>query len=270
MDSMHDRVIIGVSGESMTTRSVRSILQRLRDHGITAVFLSSFDKDPQTDAARDIAWVDALIIMGNNRDIDPRKYIDRYPEGDKRRCVHPCTNNEMACSKGIVRANYEEKLLQSALKARIPLLAVCGGMHRLNVQCGGTLHQHIPELVGSDKHMQHKQGIDPVVPVLPIIIKQKTMLWDIAGELPMPFVREGEVCDKVIMENSMHHQALDIVGEQLQVCAVTDTIQFSKWRQWFHGHGGGIRPGGYIRQSVCAGGAVASGIRRQLPGRPHD
>ena len=220
-----DKLILGVSGHNITTHSVRSMMKQLRDHGVAPVFLSCYETDIALDVQRDMAWIDGLVVMGNDLDIDPRTYIDRYPQGDKRRCVHPQTLIETECAHGKKRACYEELMLIKALECGMPILGICGGMHRMNVLCGGTLHQHIPELVGSDKHMQRLQGIAPEEPVLPIIIKEDTRLADIASDIPVPYVRKEHKCSKVLMENSMHHQAIDIVASPFRVCAVTDSVR---------------------------------------------
>ena len=39
-----------------------------------------------------------------------------------------------------------------ALGRGMPLLAICRGMQVLNVALGGTLHQHLPDVVGSELH----------------------------------------------------------------------------------------------------------------------
>jgi putative glutamine amidotransferase len=50
------------------------------------------------------------------------------------------------------RDSFEIALALGALERRIPLLGVCRGMQVLNVACGGTLDQHIPERLGHDRH----------------------------------------------------------------------------------------------------------------------
>ena len=46
------------------------------------------------------------------------------------------------------RDDYELELARRALEANLPLLAICRGAQVLNVACGGSLVQHIPDQVG--------------------------------------------------------------------------------------------------------------------------
>ena len=50
------------------------------------------------------------------------------------------------------RDRFEIALALGALERGMPLLGVCRGMQVLNVACGGTLDQHIPERLGNDLH----------------------------------------------------------------------------------------------------------------------
>ena len=219
------KLTIGVSGASARTKSVRAMMKQVRDEGCVAVFLESAHKNLRLAIESDLARIEALVVMGNDRDIDPKHYIHRYADGDPKRAVHPQTKNESGHPKGNARARYEEAAIKKALERGMPLLGICGGMQRINVICGGTLHQHIPDLVGCDKHMQQRRGIAPHIAVVPILIKDGTTLAQIAGSIKMPFVKDSDACPKVIMENSMHHQAIDRIASQLRVCALTDTVK---------------------------------------------
>ena len=46
----------------------------------------------------------------------------------------------------------EMLLTRAALEADLPVLGVCRGMQLLAVAAGGRLHQHLPDLLGHDKH----------------------------------------------------------------------------------------------------------------------
>src|SRR3954454_20838439 len=39
---------------------------------------------------------------------------------------------------------FELSLVKMALMRKLPILAICRGSQALNVACGGTLHQHVP------------------------------------------------------------------------------------------------------------------------------
>ena len=220
------KLIIGVSGASARTKSVLAMMKQIRDEGALPVFLDNNGKNNVASVVKDMARIDALVVMGNNFDIDPKLYIHRYPPGDPKRAIHPQTKSESATPKAKMRARYETQMLEKSLKLGMPVLGVCGGMQRINVIAGGTLHQHIPDLVGCNKHMQHKQGIAPHIPVVPIIIKENTKLAEMAGSISMPFVK-GHCSSrpKVIMENGLHHQAIDKIAPHLRVCAITDTVK---------------------------------------------
>src|SRR4051794_3183240 len=81
--------------------------------------------------------IDALVL-GGGADIDPESQgVEAHPETIG-------TNPD--------RDRFEIALGLAALKRGMPLLGVCRGMQVLNVACGGTLDQHIPERLGHDVH----------------------------------------------------------------------------------------------------------------------
>jgi putative glutamine amidotransferase len=55
------------------------------------------------------------------------------------------------------RDEAELELLREALQRDMPVLAVCRGSQVLNVALGGDLVQHLPEIVGHDRHL-HTPG----------------------------------------------------------------------------------------------------------------
>jgi putative glutamine amidotransferase len=81
--------------------------------------------------------LDALVL-GGGADIDPESQgIEAHPETIG-------TNPD--------RDRFEMTLARRALERGTPLLGICRGMQVLNVACGGTLDQHIPDRLGHDRH----------------------------------------------------------------------------------------------------------------------
>jgi putative glutamine amidotransferase len=56
------------------------------------------------------------------------------------------------------RDRFEIALVRRAIERGIPVLGACRGMQILNVALGGTLHQHLPEVVHTDRH-RHTPGV---------------------------------------------------------------------------------------------------------------
>ena len=109
---------------------------------------------PAPGAARRVAGrLDGLILTGG-ADVDP----SRYGQG-----AHPETR--MAEPS---RDDFELELVAAAETEGLPLLAICRGVQVLNVARGGSLHQHLPDLVGNTDHAaapgsygEHRVRIEP-------------------------------------------------------------------------------------------------------------
>jgi putative glutamine amidotransferase len=87
--------------------------------------------------------LDGLLLSGGE-DVGPETYgADTHPET---RGVDP------------TRDRAELALLEGALARDMPVLAVCRGSQVLNVARGGDLVQHLPEVVGDEKH-KHTPGV---------------------------------------------------------------------------------------------------------------
>ena len=144
---------------------------------------------PGTGAGDVVEVLDALVVIGG-LDVDPSRY-GAEPDPRLGR-IDP------------IRDESETALLLAALDADVPLLAICRGLQLLNVALGGTLHQHVPDLVG---HTNHQPGDgrfgDQRVACLP-----GTRTEAIFGTSPVV--------------KCSHHQAIDILGEGLAVTAYSD------------------------------------------------
>ena len=89
--------------------------------------------------------LDALdgVLLTGGADLAPEHYgADLHPETAP---DHPA------------RDRFELELVTRALERDMPVLGVCRGSQVLNVACGGDLVQHLPEVVGSERH-KHTPG----------------------------------------------------------------------------------------------------------------
>jgi putative glutamine amidotransferase len=93
---------------------------------------------PQNAGAADVVdRLDALIIAGG-ADLDPARYGA---------APHPRTQTWRPD-----RDAWEWALLDAAEAAGRPVLGICRGMQLMAVRAGGTLEQHLPDVVGHTEH----------------------------------------------------------------------------------------------------------------------
>jgi putative glutamine amidotransferase len=137
-------------------------------------------------AERVLDGLDGLVITGG-KDIDPAAYGQ---------APHPATDEP-----GRQRDAWEFKLLDSALTRQLPLLGICRGAQVLNVALGGSLHQHLPDVIG---HPGHRAG-NAVFTTLPVRTVPGTRLAALVGES--------------VDAHCYHHQAIAELGEGLIVSA---------------------------------------------------
>jgi putative glutamine amidotransferase len=95
------------------------------------------DRRASEDPAELLDHLDALVL-GGGADIDPETQgVEAHPE---------------TVGSNPDRDRFEIALALGALERGIPLLGVCRGMQVLNVACGGTLDQHLPDRLGHERH----------------------------------------------------------------------------------------------------------------------
>jgi putative glutamine amidotransferase len=105
---------------------------------------------------------------------------------------------------------FELTVARCADARGMPILAICRGTQALNVVRGGVLHQHLPELGEEVPHRQQAPGTQTSHPVR--IVRGSRLAAALGYE------REVEVADELDV-NSFHHQAIDRLGEGLEVTA---------------------------------------------------
>jgi putative glutamine amidotransferase len=103
-------------------------------------------------------------------------------------------------------------LIQEAIKADVPVFAICRGFQELNVACGGTLHQHVHKQPGMLDHRGDK-SIPLPERYAALRHKVRTQEGGIFERLRLP--AEFQV-------NSLHNQGIDRLGKGLFTEAVSE------------------------------------------------
>lgn len=96
------------------------------------------------------------------------------------------------------------KLVQAAINAEVPLLAICRGFQEINVAFGGSLHQAVHEVSGLNDHREAKES------TLDIQYGESHLI---------DLVASGQLAQIVgarqMMVNSIHGQGIDKLGAGL-------------------------------------------------------
>lgn len=140
-------------------------------------------------AAEALAGVHGLLVAGG-ADVQAERYGAVTREG----------NDEPRGE----RDAWEMALLAVALERGLPVLGICRGAQVLNIATGGSLHQHLPDVVGSEVHRpapaQHGRVHVAVEP-------GSTLALAVGPTVDVP---------------CYHHQAMDRLGQGLRATAWAD------------------------------------------------
>jgi putative glutamine amidotransferase len=163
-----------------------SYVRAVQDAGGMAILIPP-DAELAEDPDELLDRLDGLLLAGGS-DIDPAGY-GAVP--------HPET-------RGIVPARdaVELALARRAIERDLPVLGICRGMQMLNVACGGTLNQHLPDLVGHGEHRRNPGSFDGSEHDVRLA----------AGSLAARAAGEETHVTK-----SHHHQGVERIGEGLVV-----------------------------------------------------
>ena len=85
----------------------------------------------------------AGLVLGGGTDVDPALYGE--------------SPHSETSQPDRARDAMELRLIAEALRRDVPVLAICRGLQMLNVQQGGTLHQHIENHLG----IEHDVEVEP-------------------------------------------------------------------------------------------------------------
>ncbi|MEY4944919.1 MAG: hypothetical protein RL384_863 [Actinomycetota bacterium] len=139
------------------------------------------------DARNLLSGLDGLVVTGG-RDVEAARYGHQ--------------SHEKAEKPDRLRDLLEDELITAAIQMKLPFLGICRGAQMLNVNRGGTLIQHLPDLVGDNRYLLG----DGNFAHMPMSVREGSLLASIVG-------------DQVENAALYHHQAIDEPGEGLQVVA---------------------------------------------------
>lgn len=158
-----------------------------------------------------VASLDGLVLSGG-ADVNPAAY------GEEAHAKTGAPRND--------RDAFEGELLQAAIEAELPFLGICRGAQMLNVELGGTLIQHVPDLVGDDRYQLGAGQFNPIE----VTVDAGSKIAKLYG-------------DKLSTTAHLyHHQALGEIAEGITVTSRTadgivesielDTVPFGVAVQW--------------------------------------
>jgi putative glutamine amidotransferase len=161
-----------------------SYVARVRAAGGRAILLAPdpYDVDHPGEA---LDGLDGLMLIGGS-DLDPATY------GAER---DPATDDPQP-----ERDRFEIALTREALGRDLPLLGICRGMQVIDVACGGTLIQHLPDDVGHGDHRRTMGSFDDADH--DVRLAEGSLAARAAGET-------------LHATKSHHHQGVATVGEGL-------------------------------------------------------
>ncbi len=158
-----------------------------------------------SDLDKVLAAVDGLVLTGGD-DINPDMFGQAMHE--KSTLMFPR------------RQDFDFRLLTMALEMKIPILAVCGGLQQINIALGGSLHQHIADAYG--EQIIHIRGKE--------LSRRGEERYHGVRLAPDSLIA-GIIGKETIEANSIHHQAVDRLGEGLKavghsVDGVIEALEF--------------------------------------------
>jgi putative glutamine amidotransferase len=132
--------------------------------------------------------VDGVILAGGG-DVDPALYGGR--------------KHETIYSVDAERDKTEVALVHHLVEARVPTLGICRGHQVINVALGGTLYEHLPDVVG-EKVVHRLPPREPTEHS--IVVSAESKMASLLGESSFAAA-------------SWHHQAVRKLGEGLTAVA---------------------------------------------------
>jgi putative glutamine amidotransferase len=159
----------------------------------TGGLVAMLPPDPElaSDPHQVLELIDGLILAGG-ADIDPGSYGQQ---------AHPETSGTVP-----ERDAFEVALTRAAIERELPVLGICRGMQLINIACGGTLVQHLPERYGHHEHRRVAGSFDGAEH--DVLLTEGSLAARAAGEL-------------MHTTKSHHHQGVERLGDGLIVSGIS-------------------------------------------------
>ncbi len=130
------------------------------------------------------------VLLSGGPDIDPRTYGE---EADSN--LGPTWPDLDVTELALARRAHDRE---------VPVLAICRGAQALNVARGGTLFQHLPDVVG--RSVRHRQAEPSMAGTHPVTVAEDSVLAEALGQTEL-------------LVNSYHHQSASGLGRGLRAVA---------------------------------------------------
>ncbi|MEC7923819.1 MAG: gamma-glutamyl-gamma-aminobutyrate hydrolase family protein [Actinomycetota bacterium] len=193
---MNNAPLIGITGKRKSGKDLRGSLKIMGDlpldvywddyaQGILAAGGIPVFLSLGVDPALYVERLDGVLMSGG-ADIEPGRYGAE---------LDPKTFNPEP-----IRDEFECSLLEAAYESSLPIAGVCRGLQMINVFSGGSLFQDVPTHAVRDK--------PPSTETHTVRMAENSVLEELYGT-------SREV-------NSLHHQSVDRIGEDLRVSATSE------------------------------------------------
>jgi len=196
--------VFALTQEERMATKLNYYLKKLHKHGITPVFV--WPGMSEEEILERYVHVNGALFIGGN-DFDPEVFHQKR---------HPTVTLDLPG-----RDDLEISLLKKITEEKLPFLGICRGMQALAISQGGSLIQHLPDVVDEDHGNGRTFGADT-----------KHEIWLEKDSRAFSLLHRDK-----LQTACFHHQAIDTPGEGMRIVghspANVPEIMESSDSDWF-------------------------------------